>query len=54
MAFAAVASDGLAQYDLTVRTEYSQFYLGDSAFIAADTGSPSGVPLLSERRLADD
>jgi hypothetical protein len=36
---ATAMSDGPTRYDLTVYAEYSQFYLGDSDFMA-DTASP--------------
>jgi hypothetical protein len=49
---AAMTPDGSAHYDLTVYAEYSQFYLGDSAF-NADTGSPDfWSPDAIQRRLA--
>ena len=45
-------SDGPTHYDLMVYAEYSQFYLGDSAF-TADTGSPDfWSPVALQRQLA--
>ena len=52
LAGAAMTTDSSTHYDLTVYAEYSQFYLGDSAF-NADTGSPDfWSPTALQRRLA--
>lgn len=52
LAGGAMTGDSSTHYDLTIYAEYSQFYLGDSAF-HADTGSPDfWSPTALQRRLA--